>query len=305
MTNFFTSISYLITGDSKAELSKYDSGSRKRIQLLGMLVLIPTIIWFITGYLLMSCIFYASNALSVLAGTILALLIFFIDRSIILATKGWFTIIFRFLLGTTIALLGSFFIDTIIFGQDIEAYAIEKYHLSQKASLESLNHAYDKASADYFGEMNGTAGSKLKGFGKITEAKEREKNKADDEHKALSQKIEHELLVLNDPGHPDRKVMLSKLGLLSLSNRIVLFNELKKKDSYIFLIWLLIFGAMAFIEFLPVSIKSFSTPTSYELDCEARKELLAHRRQLALENAKFYYNRSVIEQEADRLIKKI
>jgi hypothetical protein len=96
-----------------------DPESEKRIQLLAMSLLLPVLLWFITIFLVCTKLFHVSLLESIAYAMIVGLVIFIVERIVIMADGDWKVGLARFVLALCLAALGSFLLDEILFEQDI------------------------------------------------------------------------------------------------------------------------------------------------------------------------------------------
>ena len=264
MTNPFSSIPFMITGDKKAEVQKFGTKSVNRVNVLALLAIIPALLWLCTGYLAATQIFYLDKYAGLGIGVGLAAFIFLFDLVIIRSEKiGWVAGI-RIMVALMIAAIGSFFLDTVIFGKDIEAYAITKHLETRKKEKGELNTDRMAIQKSFLDQMNGKT-IYPPGYGPIAKRIEIEIIKAEmntAKHDSLAQL---ETNILSNPEHPSYRTKLAELGLLSFSKRISTFFELKNDHPFILTIWILLLVVMVMLEAMPAIIKTWSRETAYEL----------------------------------------
>jgi hypothetical protein len=304
-TNKLERLPYWITGDSFDTLQGYDSNSRKKIHQLGWFVLIPTMLWFLTGYLAQTELLGGSPIIGLVTASICASFIFIIERSLVIARRAhWFLVIVRITLGLVVAGLGSFIVDLVIFKSDINVYAIQKY--KEKAFLERKKiHTLELAWTDSLNrEMKGSGGSRQRGYGVISQEMKKQLSDIRAQGSAMDsiQRLEEEYF--SDEGNQHHKAMIEKIGLNTIIHRSSMLHKLIAEDAITRIVWLSLLMLGLLIEVMPVISKLATKKSAYELDLEAQELILANRRQIAIRKSNFYMNQSYGEQKLYETLKK-
>lgn len=305
MLKFLIHLPYRITGDSYELLQRYDADSRKKIMQLGWFVLTPTLLWFITGFLLSSQLLGHSVTASLITGGICCFFIFIVERSIILAKKThWMLVLFRIILGLCVAFFGSALLDLVIFKGDIDHYARDKHISELQAKADSAIGSVNEASQKLNEEMRGTGGSRLRGYGMISEELKGQQEEARQRANQKEQDILHAQKVLSDPGHPEYEAMNEKLGMNTIAYRAELLHELLRRDSFKMTIMILLLIIGFLLEFMPILTKLGSKPTAYELDQEAIGLILTNRRTQALQRSNYHAQLGIEELMVQQAVNK-
>lgn len=126
-----------ITGDDYQMVKHETPASKKKIASLVSAMFIPVAMWIINVVLVVQQVLQGTLISAILAGIIAGLLIFFIERNIIMSNGSKAIMTFRVLLGLIIALLGSLAFDEIIFKNDIDQQLSEN-------KAESIKNAQQK-----------------------------------------------------------------------------------------------------------------------------------------------------------------
>lgn len=139
--------SCFLTGDDYYRVSQLnDPESNKKIQQLAGTMLLPMVLWIISVYLIMLKVFHVEWFLSLIGALCVGLILFIIERSIVLSTSvNWQTKSMRFTLALCLALVGSFFIDEVIFAKDIDNQLMVS---GEKKVMENAQAQKDKAQAN-------------------------------------------------------------------------------------------------------------------------------------------------------------
>jgi|LSQX01.1.fsa_nt_gb hypothetical protein len=279
-----------ITGDDYQMLVSDTPESRKKVSGLASIVFVPVIIWFAIGFLLANQILGLSLISGLLVATVLGLLIFLIERNIILADGSNTIKRFRVILGIFIALLGAVFLDEIIFHNDIEIQLQqmgEETVLNQISSLdleyapfinaaanetETRFQVWQNAQNEAMREADGSGGSGRKGVDAITRIKmetaekyriEYEKVKAEQE--SLKQHIQEQKENIRQD-----QINMAEAGMLT---RIKALFKMVFSDWAMGIIYFLLTGFLFSMEFLVVIMKNSWKKTNYERRLELIEEI--------------------------------
>jgi hypothetical protein len=275
-------LAYLITGNNPEVLKKHSPYSRKKIQMLAYLVLLPTIFWFLNGFLITHELMGKSSAISVLAGCVCAFIIFIIDRAIILSNGGKIIFLFRVLLGIAVAFVGALLVDSILFKDDVDRYLLEKYNVQSEQKKTEKEEEYDPKifqqeaivkqsfdiwqmrANDYKCEMDGTCGSKIPGHAKIAASKLKLKDESKAEYDNQCTILKDLIREQKENSEQAKEQHLSLIGNKSLLHRIENMHEmiLSSKDSII--AYAMFFFIALCIELMVIIIKLFTKKSSYE-----------------------------------------
>jgi hypothetical protein len=283
--------SCFVTGDDYDILKTDTPNSKKKVSALASLVFIPVIIWFANGFLLINTVQKGTWFCGIMVGLLLSVLIFLIERNIIMADNRRSIIIFRYSLGVIIALLGAICLDEAIFKQDIDQQ-LSKMHKSivdeSVAMLEENNKSgLEKAQTDVDNkfsvwqaaindakrEADGTGGSGIKGVHAITKIKlaSAEVSKIDYDHALadltlLRSKLDNEKI-------QQEKQVEASLQNDALLNRIKALFYLVAHDFSMGIVYFLFTAFLFFMEFIVVFLKSAWPKTNYERKLEMIEEI--------------------------------
>lgn len=173
--------------------------SKQKIVTLGLLLLIPVILWAFSGFYLSHMMLGTGLLGSIMVSLVLGGIILIVDRSFISSPKTKYrgmlgSVRFGFAVFSTV--LGSLAIDMVLFSGDLEEYrqakAVEQkdvfeaeYYEKHQQEVLRIGDEKDKAykvHQDLLGkhilEMDGEGGTGQKGFGKVAIAKGLEKDRA-------------------------------------------------------------------------------------------------------------------------------
>ncbi len=279
-------LSYWITGDNPEHLKKHLPYSRKKIQMLANAVIIPTFIWLVFGFLISSNLMQKPWIQSVLTGLGCALIIFILDRSIVLAEGNSAIKWFRITLGFAVALVGAMLIDSVIFQSDVDGYLKNKYKTLAEAKIDSVASVYDGNIAqqkivvdhaktewqfrtDQFNcEINGTCGTKRIGYSAASKAKENVMNqsKSEFERQAI---ILDKLILGKELSMANAKAgELSLLSFSSILERINCLHEVAFSSLGSGLLYFAFFLIALGVELFVICLKLCSRQSAYEKEQE-------------------------------------
>lgn len=270
-------------------------------------MLLPIILWFINGYLLVSHVLSGGTVSALLTATLAALIIFLIERSVIMSKGNNSIAAFRVSLGFVIALLGSISMDEVVFKNDIDnkvseykqehiAKAVAQIDSSyktlkdeQQSKVRLKNDEWQKALKEATGEADGTSGSGAAKVGQITKLKLSVASRHEKDYLVESTKLDTlQATIALKKQEADIKANASfKSDALLL--RIKAMFELIGEDIYMMLIYILFTSFLFLIEFLVVIIKLCSSKSIDEELEDARISLLKSKTQKTLQNAIQYF----------------
>ncbi|WP_167616648.1 DUF4407 domain-containing protein [Maribellus sediminis] len=300
----------LITGDDYSMVKSDTITSKKKVITFGTLIFIPTFIWFVIGYSLGSKIFELSVELSIIIGISSALLIFVIERSIVMmaSTKG--IVRLRIVLGFLIALLGSVFIDEIFFEQDInqkleelkDSYSMERRSNIDTESEDEIKRLqiesrekyidWQDAMEDAKREADGTGGSGTKGVHAIAQMKldiAKEKKETYLNSKAELTKLQ--TIITDKKNGVEAEVNESMKGSALLNRTKALFS-LVFNDWVVGGFYFFITAFLFILEFLVIIFKSKSKKSNYERRVELVEEIGERRMNRIRENDPKHFDSS-------------
>lgn len=186
---------------------KQPTASRQKIVTMGSLMLIPVILWMLSGFYISRVLMEGGLMTSILVSLILGGIIFIVDRSFIATPKmkgGYLLLFYRLGFALVTTILGTLALDLMIFSGDLQEYRSSKqadafkdaktaYILDHQASLDRLRSDLQQAKEDqdvfeqsFIDEMEGTGGTGTYGKGKVAAAKEQLAMKAGKEVERIS-----------------------------------------------------------------------------------------------------------------------
>jgi hypothetical protein len=285
--------------------------SRMKVLNLSLLLLLPVIVWFISGLLIACELMGASLTTGLITGSVCALVIFIIDRSFITAfgqtNTNWMfalRIVFALLSG----ILGSTALDTTIFKEDIKSYQARTAKADYEAEKESFmlkktpelttaeeyvkqsSIAFDEARQGYMDEMNGK-GSGIPGKGDVADAKEIVMKDA----KAIQVKAKQELDTLNAQLEREAHLhaaTLSAKGANTLLEKVKDLHDFAFQDKISGAFYLLFFFLVLMVETMLIFFKMGAGSTVLE-EAILAEENIRRQKLLAMKREQDRYDRAV------------
>lgn len=171
-------------GENYTAVMKSSLNAQQKVRNIFLALLIPALIWAVTGYMAAEKVFGMGIIASVLIAGVFALIVITIDVTF-LSVRGAWLVLYRFIIVLISCLLNSLLFDTSIFEADFRTLAErmqleeikQNYHHESKrdsmrlmelnTELVSSKIATEKAQTDYLREADGTGGSGVSGMSTI------------------------------------------------------------------------------------------------------------------------------------------
>ena len=303
MFQFFQTLPYRLTGTNPQVLRNYDPNSRNKVTLLGILILIPAIIWFFNGFLLTYQIMQVNGFIALITGLILFTLILVIERAIVLTTDvKWPVATMRVLLALVLSVLGSMVMDVCVFGKDINYRLTALAQQDLEAKVQNSFQVMEGKATNVHNEVHGKGVTKIKGFAKA--AQNLQNQYMDSKQDYALQKADYQKFkeIIKHPEHPEYEATMTNLGYNSYLKRIHVLHEMINEDSLMTATFWLFLSLGLFLELLPLAIKMGTNKSAYELDVEAQAELLCARRLRVLEQNRLYYRQSEAQKKVSGIV---
>ena len=297
----------IIIGENPKYTAAFQPSSKRKIALYANCLLVPVILWFINGYLLVKNVLEGSMFTALLTAFISGFIIFLIERAIVMSNGSKPIFWFRIILGFVIASLGSISLDEVIFKHDIDnqvalhkqteidnaVQKVEQQYENQITKQESIVNQkafeWNQSLKDAKSEADGTGGSKQKMVGKIALLKMDIASKQQSDYQKENDKLE-EIIVLMDTAKNNAKLKAeSDFNGNALLARIRAMFDLIAKDKFMLGVYILFTLFLFCLEFLVVLIKIGS---KYSIDEElekARENLLRAKTQKTLDRSEIFY----------------
>lgn len=297
-----------ITGDDYQMVKNETPVSKKKIISLVSALFIPVSMWTINIVLVVQQVLQGTLLSAFLSGIIAGLLIFFIERNIIMSNGRRAIMVFRILLGLIIALLGSLAFDEIIFKNDIDQQLSENKSelknsakeeirlkfvpliMQQKDLVAKKYNVWLNSLNDAKKESDGSGGSGMKGVHAITQLKMAIAKNNEGEH--LSAK--KDLAQLETQCQLEQKnsdVFIEKsFNQNAMLYRIKGLFELVSKNSWMMLVYVLVTAFLFMLEFIVVLLKIYLPKTNYEKKINLIEEIGESRMARIKQHDEQYYD---------------
>lgn len=297
----------IIIGENPSYTTLFQPSSKRKIALYANCLLVPVILWFINGYLLVKNVLEGSVFMAILTAFIAAFIIFLIERAIIMSNGSKPIFWFRIFLGFIVATLGSISMDEVIFKHDIDnQVAIYKQTEIDKAVTDvetNFRHQitaqqsivnqkeikWNQSLSDAKGEADGTAGSHQKQVGKIALLKLDIANKQEADYNRENNKLASLISSLDKAKEEARMKVEADFNGNALLLRIRAMFDLIAKDNFMLGVYVLFTLFLFCLEFLVVLIKVGSKYSIDEEMEQAREKLLKTKTIKTLNRTEIFY----------------
>lgn len=288
-----------LTGQNYSVVKSYQPSSKRKVSLYANCLLIPTILWFINGFLLVNKVLEGSLSSAFVTAFVASFLIFLIERSILLTSGGKAILRFRLTLGIFVSILGSICLDEVVFKHDIDNQVslikqTEIENSNDKVDLDFQNRISEQKNIvrkkgemwsqsldDAKGEADGTKGSHQKLFGKIALLKLNVAAQQEIDYKNENNKLTELQKNLETEKQKSKIKAEKNFNESALLIRIRALFELIFHDPFMLAVYLIFTAFLFSLEFLVVIIKRYS-PNSIDEDIEKKKDDLIKKKQETL-----------------------
>jgi hypothetical protein len=284
----------IIIGENPKYTATFQPASKRKIALYANCLIVPVILWFINGYLLVSNVLEGSVFSAILTAFIAAFIIFLIERAIVMSNGSKPIFWFRIFLGIIVASLGSISLDEVIFKHDIDnqvAYykQAEVDSAVQKSIVNQKGFEWNQSLKDAKGEADGTAGSHQKQVGKIALLKMNVADKQQTDYNTENNKLASLTSSVDTAkAHAKTKAEADFNGN-ALLVRIRAMFDLIAKDKFMLGVYILFTLFLFCLEFLVVLIK-IGSKNSIDEDLEkAREVLLRAKTKKTLDRSEIFF----------------
>lgn len=298
----------LLIGENPEYTATFQPSGKRKIALYANCMLLPVLLWFINGYLMVKNVLEGSLWMALLTATILAFIIFLIERAVIMSNGSKSIAAFRVSLGLIIALLGSICMDEVVFKHDIDnqvakykktavAKAVEdkmsEYNLQikqQQAIVSEKSANWSEALKDAKREADGTGGSGVANVGKIAKLKLSVAAQQEKDYQAENAKLQALIAAVESEKKAASLKAESEFSNHALLIRIKALFDLISDDTVMTVIYILFTLLLFMIEFMVVIVKMSSKKSIDEELEEARLELLRTKTRKTLYRAAVLYD---------------
>lgn len=297
----------ILIGENPKYTATFQPASKRKITLYANCLLVPVILWFINGYLLVRNVLEGSPSTALLTAVIAAFIIFLIERAIIMSNGSKLIFWFRIILGLVIASLGSISLDEVIFKHDIDNQvaqymqakinnAVQKVTNDFQSQIAAQQSVVTQKASDWTqslknaeSEADGTSGSDRKGVGKIATLKLNIAKQIELYYNNENQKLSLLNSNADKAEYEAKEKAKADFNSNALLMRIRAMIDLIAKDKSMLGVYILFTAFLFSLEILVVLIKIGS---KYSVDEElekAREQLLRMKTQKTLDRSELFY----------------
>jgi hypothetical protein len=297
----------IIIGENPKYTATFQPASKRKVALYANCLIVPVILWFINGYLLVSNVLEGSVFSAILTAFIAAFIIFLIERAIVMSNGSKPIFWFRIFLGLIVASLGSISLDEVIFKHDIDnqvAYykqaevdssiqKVEREYQNQIGLQQSIvnqkGFEWNQSLKDAKGEADGTTGSNQKQVGKIALLKMNVADKQQTDYNTENNKLASLFSSVDTAKAHAKTNAEANFNGNALLVRIRAMFDLIAKDKFMLGVYILFTLFLFCLEFLVVLIK-IGSKNSIDEDLEkAREVLLRAKTKKTLDRSEIFY----------------
>lgn len=270
-----------VLGENYSAVMKSSLNAQQKVRNIFLALLIPALIWAVTGYITAERVFGLGISASILVAVVFALIVITIDVTF-MSVKGFWLLAYRLVIVLSSCLLNSLLFDTTIFEADFRALA-ERMHLEEvkqnyrheserdalrlqelKAELTASSISTEKAQTDYLREADGTGGSRKRGMSTIALGKKAVYEQVKQKHDLLT----NEVIELDAQLREGEHIFIEKnnghtIGI-QLRVKAMITHLLQQGFSLSLLFPLLFIVILLLLEFAPVFVKSRMGQTDYD-----------------------------------------
>ncbi|MEI8110214.1 MAG: DUF4407 domain-containing protein [Chitinophagia bacterium] len=297
----------IIIGENPKYTATFQPASKRKVALYANCLIVPVILWFINGYLLVSNVLEGSVFSAILTAFIAAFIIFLIERAIVMSNGSKPIFWFRIFLGLIVASLGSISLDEVIFKHDIDTQVayykqaevdsavqkVEREYQNQIGLQQSIVNQkgieWNQSLKDAKGEADGTTGSHQKQVGKIALLKMNVADKQQTDYNIENNKLASLYSSVDTAKAHAKTNAEANFNGNALLVRIRAMFDLIAKDKFMLGVYILFTLFLFCLEFLVVLIK-IGSKNSIDEDLEkAREVLLRAKTKKTLDRSEIFY----------------
>lgn len=300
-----TNFSYIITGDSPDHLKRFTPYCRKKINMLGWLILLPVTVWLFVGFTISSEMLGNSIGASILTAIVCSTVVFLIEFAILRADGGKVVFWFRFLLGFALAFVSGLAIDSLVFKSDVDWYMQQKYNQQaqeayntvmknyatliqqQEAKTNTAKVNWNNSINELNAEMNGTGGTHIPGYAIASNKKELLKSEAMNEYQSqlkIQTQLQQEQKAMADSA---RINAIRGTGINTFMHRVKNLHEMVFSSFDTGFFYVLFFFIAVCLELIIVGLKTYSRKSVYEKHLEMVDYIFESKNKQSLEELNY------------------
>ncbi len=136
MSQLLWKVIWLLTGVSRAEAAQQCPASRRRTISYAFGILLPMLVWGVSGYLLASSLIHLSTGPSLGVAALCAATVYLIERLIQLSSGRWYVVLGRAMLAFNMALLCAGLVDSVAYGPEIRTMVVQEAQTRLRTAFE-------------------------------------------------------------------------------------------------------------------------------------------------------------------------
>ena len=245
-----------LAGEDQSIFDQQSPISKKKILSQATLLLIAPFIWFAMGFCISRNYFDSGLISAIFSGLISGLVVFVVERSILMSQANRGLTIFRFLLAVIMSLLGGELINLELFRDDIQIVKTSELLDYSTKQVEKYENIYMQKQNDFEQEMNGSGSDKGVGYGQIAKKKEKIMIEAKNQWIEIKEKME------NLDYRLKTNQIIYKKGLLYDSKLLL---NMVFSDIHVMVLFLFWCFVILFFEMIVVLNKIYSPKSSFEI----------------------------------------
>lgn len=255
-----TNILIKLAGEQPELIDEVSPESRKKVITQGGLLLIAPFIWFFIGYTFSSLFFTDHIIYSIITGFIMSLLVFMIERSILMSNGNVLFVIARFVLAVLMSFLGGELFNLKIFNDDVLNKKYSDMVEEVQQEIDYFQSRSKNSTKEFFEEIDGSGGSGQVGYSTIARKKESQMN----EDKTSLSNSKERLSKLHD----DYKsgTLVYRRGILTDHKDLM---SLVFTDVHVMVIYIFWLSILLILELIVLLHKTCSKTSAYEEQIKA------------------------------------
>lgn len=309
-----------ITGDDYNTLVNDTIKSRKKVTLFAWSIVVPVIIWFFCGFLLVTKILNGTLLSALITAFVVSAIVFIIERSMILSNGGKAVAAFRIILAVFVSFIGALIVDEIVFEKDIdqqlaknqrmetesELYAIDtlwsKKISEQKAEANERYHAWDSALRRIHLELTGKAGTGIPGNGPMTSVMIQNAAQYENDYINEKSKLDTVTMQYGEARTSEKGRITASFNNHSVLKRMQAMFDLVKSDKLMMIVYIVFTFIFIMLECMVIVVKMSSGKTNYEKKQELIEDIGSRRMSRIAGHDEKYFDPSRYSDNSRKLI---
>lgn len=253
------------TGVPTERLQGYHASTRERTHAYALALPIPMIIWAVSSFVVACSLFGLGPATSLAVSSLCALLIFLVERLVMISPRKWYVSICRLFIALLTAVLGACAFDLVLFAPEIEGQirteAREKVEKHYEARLSKQETQVSQKKADWLTaqeaascEADGTCGTRRGGPHKVWREKDRQAKQLRQDYLDAAQALRN-LHAEMDTKVSEMATATSVLNDAGLLARLEALHRYTVHHPAAMAAWLMLFMLMVGLETVIILIK--------------------------------------------------